>query len=288
MEPAAWWRSRRVLPGSVRILAVTLIYLVAARLGLCLALVHPSATAIWPPTGLSIAAALLLGARIWPGIWLGAFIADLLTTGSVGTSLGVASGNTAETLVAVWLVLRYAGGLRAFTQTGQIFRYLVIAGVATMISAGAGVASLLLGGSLPLQSAVAVWTTWWIGDLVSALTLTPLVILWAVTPFGPWPRRRLVELAAMSIVTILVGLVVFTGIAEPLLAEYPRGFMCIPPLLWAAVRFGPREAISASVALSGIAIWGTLLGHGPTIVASLNDSLLLSLAFAGPSRSPIS
>ena len=76
------------------------VYVVAGKLGLTLAFVHVSATAIWPPTGIAIAAFLLLGYRVWPGILLGAFLVNLTTAGDALSSLGIATGNTLEGLVA--------------------------------------------------------------------------------------------------------------------------------------------------------------------------------------------
>ena len=80
------------------------VYFVAAKLGLSMAFVHPSATAVWPPTGIALAAFLVLGYRVWPGIFLGAFLANLTTAGCVATTFGIATGNTLEGLVGAYLV----------------------------------------------------------------------------------------------------------------------------------------------------------------------------------------
>ncbi|HWM75994.1 MAG TPA: MASE1 domain-containing protein, partial [Methylomirabilota bacterium] len=90
------------------ILVLAALYVVAAKLGLKLALVHASATAVWPPTGIALAALLLLGRRMWPGIFIGAFVANVTTAGSVATSLGIATGNTLEAVLGVYLVRRLA------------------------------------------------------------------------------------------------------------------------------------------------------------------------------------
>ena len=74
--------------GALRFVLVTLSYLVIAKLGLQLAYVNPSASPIWPATGFAIAAVLLYGYRIAPAIFIGAFIANQLTAGSVFTSIG--------------------------------------------------------------------------------------------------------------------------------------------------------------------------------------------------------
>src|SRR5262245_4343227 len=83
----------------LRWLAVGAVYFVAAKAGLGLALVNPSATAVWPPTGIAIAAMILLGPSMWPGVMIGAFLANLTTTGHVAASLGISLGNTLEAAV---------------------------------------------------------------------------------------------------------------------------------------------------------------------------------------------
>src|SRR5262252_8261996 len=86
------------------------VYFVAGKLGLRLAFAHPSATPVWPPTGIALAALLILGYRVWPGILLGAFLVNLTTAGNTVTSFGIAAGNTLEGLVGAYLVNRFANG----------------------------------------------------------------------------------------------------------------------------------------------------------------------------------
>src|SRR6185295_18597022 len=93
---------------------VTLVYFVAGKLGLKLAFLNASATAVWPPSGIALAALLLLGYRTWPAIFIVAFLFNLTTTPTFATSLGIATGNTLEALCGAWLVNRFANGSRAF------------------------------------------------------------------------------------------------------------------------------------------------------------------------------
>jgi integral membrane sensor domain MASE1 len=106
---------------------LALCYFVAAKLGLKLAFLNASATAVWPPTGIALAAVLLLGPRIWPGVFVGAFLANMTTAGTVVTSLGIAIGNTLEAVVGAYLVNRFAGGRGAFDRAQNIFRFVLLA-----------------------------------------------------------------------------------------------------------------------------------------------------------------
>src|SRR4051794_14940265 len=94
---------------------LTLLYFAVAKLSLLnLAFINASAASVWPVTGISIAALVLFGFRVWPAIFLGAFLVNLTTPGSVATSFAIGAGNALEALCAAWLINRLAGGLRAF------------------------------------------------------------------------------------------------------------------------------------------------------------------------------
>ncbi|HLH27807.1 MAG TPA: MASE1 domain-containing protein, partial [Acidimicrobiales bacterium] len=126
------------------------VYFVAAKLGLRMAFEHTSATPVWPPTGIALAALLLRGPRLWTGVFAGAFFANLTTAGSAATSLGIAAGNTLEAFLGAALIRRYAGGAGALDSPGNVFRWTVLgAMLAPAVSATVGVGSLTLGGYAP-------------------------------------------------------------------------------------------------------------------------------------------
>src|SRR5262252_4555112 len=109
-HPLAWPSLPRT---TWKIIALTAVYFIAGKIGLSLAFVHASATAVWPPTGIALAALLLYGRHMWPAIFLGAFLVNATTTGSITSSLGIAIGNTGEALLGVWLVKRWAVARRS-------------------------------------------------------------------------------------------------------------------------------------------------------------------------------
>ena len=92
------------------VLALAAVYFCAGKLGLLLAFVNASVSPVWPPTGIALAALLLWGYRLWPGIFLGAFLVNFTTAGTPVADLGIAAGNTLEALLGAWLVNRYANG----------------------------------------------------------------------------------------------------------------------------------------------------------------------------------
>jgi signal transduction histidine kinase len=255
-------------------------YVILGKLGLKLAFVHVSATAVWAPTGIALAAFLLYGRRVWAGIFAGAFLVNLMTTGGVGVSAGIAAGNTLEGLAGAYLVDLFAGGHEALSRSGGILRFAVLAGLlSTMVSATIGVSTLFLANLAKAAALKEIWLTWWLGDASGALIVAPALLLWSTGPVERYSRGKLLELGGLALALVLVGRLVFGGLLPTAANDYPFDFLCLPVLIWAAFRFGQRETALASCALSGLAIWGTLSGFGPFTRQSQNESLLLLQAF---------
>lgn len=274
-------RSRR-LERLMVVLVLAAVYFVLGKLGLKLAFVHASATAVWPPTGLSLAAFLLWGYGVWPGILIGAFFVNLTTEGTIATSIGIGVGNTLEGLVGAYLVNRFANGCNAFDRAQDVFKFAGLsAGLSTTVSATIGVTSLAVGGFAEWAKVGPIWLTWWLGDAAGALVVAPLVILWSASPPPRWTWIRWFEIGLLLLCLILVGQIVFGPLSSWEMKNYPLEFLCIPFLIWAAFRLGQREGTLAMALLSGIAIWGTLRGFGPFVRHTYNESLLLLQAFMG-------
>ncbi len=261
------------------LLALTAVYVAAGKLGLTLAFVHVSATAVWPPTGIALAAMLLCGYRVWPVILLGAFMVNVTTAGSVWTSLGIAAGNTLEALVGAFLVTQLANGRRAFDRARDVLKFTAIALLSTTVSATVGVTSLTLGGYASWYRFGPIWLTWWLGDVAGALVVAPVLLLWGMDPRVRLTWRSALELTAVLGAVVFVGWAVFGDLLAPWVRNDPLEFLCLPPLVLAAFRFGQREAATSIALLSVFAVWGTVHGGGPFIHGTQNESLLLLQVF---------
>src|SRR5436190_7226699 len=159
---------------------VAVVYFIAGKLGLKLASVNASASPVWPPTGIALAALVVFGYRTWPAILLGAFLVNLTTAGNLGTSLGVSAGNTLEALCGASLINRFAGGIHAFDRAQGVFKFALAAMIGAGISATLVVTTLAVGGFAAWADYGAIWTTWWLGNVTGALLFAPLIILWLV------------------------------------------------------------------------------------------------------------
>jgi signal transduction histidine kinase/integral membrane sensor domain MASE1/ActR/RegA family two-component response regulator len=261
-------------------LAVFAVYVLSGKLGLAFAFLHASATPVWPPAGIALAALLLFGTRVWPAIFAGAFVVNVTTTGAVLTSLGIAFGNTLEALLGAYLVRRFARGAAAFERAQEIFKLAALAAIgSTAVSATIGVTSLLLTGHAAARDAGWIWLTWWLGDASGVLLLAPLMVLWGRPSTDPSLRARRVEIAALFAVVVASAVLVFGGVLPEAARRLPTAFVSIPPLLWAAYRFGPRTTSTALGALFAIAVAGTLSGSGPFSLYPPSVSLPLVQGF---------
>src|SRR6266567_5344383 len=253
---------------------LTLVYFIAGKFGLVLASLHASASPVWPPAGIALAALLVFGYRVWPAIFVGAFLVNVTTAGNVATSLAVASGNTLEAVCGAWLVNRFAGGTTVFDRPQGVFKFGLAAVVSTIIGPAFGVTSLALGGIADWANYGPIWLTWWLGDTTGDLLIAPSIILWSIAPKWRWNRREAVEVGTLLLLLFVLSEAVFCGWLTISSRNYPIGFISGPIVIWTAFRFTQRETAAGIFILSVIAIWGTMHGLGPFAGEMENQSLL--------------
>ena len=159
------------------VLGVALLYFIAARLSLHLAFKNTNASPVWPPSGIAFAAILLLGKRIWPGILLGAFAANVVVftvnqaagfDDIIMMSAAIAVGNTLEALVGYRLIA-IAKIDPLLGRTRDVFRFVVIAVGMCLLSCTIGVTALAFGRVAPWSAYSTIWFTWWLGDVVGVI-----------------------------------------------------------------------------------------------------------------------
>ncbi len=261
-------------------LIVAIVYFAGAELGLSLASVHENVTAVWPPTGIAIASLLIFGRRVWPGIFLGALAANVLTHLPIGSAIGIATGNTLEAVVAYSLLQRSKQWHNSFDSVREVLTFLVYAAVlAPLISTTIGSVSICFGDPNRWSDFWYLWLTWWMGDGFGALIVSPLLLSWSAT--RKINREDGPEIGGLFVLLIIIVLVVFAGWFPGPVKTYPLAYLSLPCLLWAALRFDQRIVTSALVLLAGVALWGAKNGYGPFVQPSRNASLLLLISFVG-------
>jgi signal transduction histidine kinase len=254
---------------------LTLVYFFSGKLALNLASLHASASPVWPAAGIALAALLLFGFRLWPAIFIGAFLVNVTTAGNIVTSLCIASGNTLEAVCGAYLVNRFADGTRVFDRASDVFKFALAVVLSTLISPTIGVTSLALNGFADWGNYGPIWVTWWLGDVTGDFVMAPLIVLWGTRPRWRFNPARDLEVILLLLLLLVLGEAVFGGWFPISARNYPISFICGPLVIWTAFRFTPRETATALFILSALAVWGTLRGYGPFVMDTKNQSLLI-------------
>lgn len=254
-----------------KLVALAAVYYAAARLGLRYASIGQTVSLVWPPSGIAFAALVLLGYRYWPGVALGAFLANTATPIPPMAAAGIALGNAVEALVAAYLFRRAAGPRPQLHDLRHVRTLLVAAPLGAVCAALIGPASLWLADALPspLPNAVAVW---WTGDLLGMLVVAPVFLTWAFPRDPGESTRRLLELVALCVSTVVAAELAL-GQSVGVLYEVNYAYLLFPFVIWAALRFGPRGASLMTLTVATAAVWRTIQGGGPFIGASVTRTL---------------
>ncbi|MDX1757192.1 MAG: CHASE domain-containing protein [Marinobacter sp.] len=266
---------------------IALIYFVAGYFGLKLAFETTNVSPVWPASGIALAALLLGGLRMWPAITVGAILVNFVSFGVDAdtwqryglASLVIATGITLEALAGAFLVRKSLGPHTSFVRITGVFRFLLAVALACTLSAGLGTATLVGFEVAPATALGSIFSTWWLGDCVGMLVVTPTILVWRARPSTPDSHRPGLH---VGLLVAAVGLLSF------LVFAYPRGdvldarlltFLFVPLLAYAAYLFGLHGVTACSLAVVTIAIAATIGGGGPFVFGSVNASLVALDAF---------
>lgn len=271
--------------GEIALLATA--YVLTAHLGLLLEPVSGFATLVWPPTGIVLGVLALRGLRLWPGAFAGAVLANLWIGAPIPVALGIAAGSTLEGVLALCLLQWVSGSRVSLERVREVLALALGAGcVGAAVSATLGTLSLAMGRMLPPGAVPETWWAWWLGDLLGVLLVTPLLLTWRQVQSLPRLRaNQVLEALALAGTVAAVGWVVFVRSPVEPLGAFPltdrSPYMLFPVLIWAALRFGPRGAAATMFLVATLAVWGTVTGTGPFVLATLSQSLFRVQLFIG-------
>lgn len=297
----------------LHLIAVTVIaavYGITAELGRFLASTPDNVTPVWPPDGFALAALLMLGYRVWPGIWIGAFFAniwaflDKTNAASIAISIAIASsiavGTTLSAILGNFLLHKFARHRHLFDRPQNVLKFVVMGGmVGPIISASVGITALCVRGIVPWEDWGMNWFIWWISNVGGILIFTPLVLIWSQPclkairnlfefctagirqkelklkhlRFLSFSAKQ-AEFVILIVLVFAVGKIAFGG-------GYPVEYMLIPFLVWAVFRFDIEGATLLIFIVSAIAVLGTVKGCGPFARPNINESLMLLQSFIG-------
>src|SRR5437879_1457756 len=253
-----------------QIAAVAAAYFAAARVGLLAAVAQTVVSSAWPPSGVALAALLLLGLGLWPGIALGAFLLNWTSGVAAGGAAGIALGTTLEAVAGAWVLGRVVDFRPSLERVRDVIALVVVGALAsTTLSATLGVASLWASGAVAPDALRRLWFVWWSGDALGDVLVAPLLLTWvrAARATG----RRLEGAGLLAALLLLTALL----LRNPLSYVYA----VFPVVVWAALRFGSRGTATATAVVATLTIWYTLRGLGPFVASTPTENLALLQTF---------
>lgn len=260
--------------------ALAVLYITMARIGQLLAIPPGNITPVWLPSGIILAAVLLRGNHVWPGIFAGAFVGNVWAYWNSESATAIARclfagsanglGDALGAVVGVWLIVRTTGGRDPFARAVNVVALIVFGAiVASAISALFGVTALCLTGFVPWPDYARSLLTWCTGDGVGVLMVTPVVLAWRQGVGGCRPRW---EHLAFALTLAGVGWAIVH--TRPYAASCTPLLLVLPLLMWAMFRFDQRVAFSAMFFIAAVAIIVTAVGKGPFSSTDNNDNLI--------------
>lgn len=235
---------------------------------------------VWPATGVSLAALLLFGYGVWPGIFLGNFCYNFYHLAQASNSLfppflaatGVTSGSTIEALVAAWIIFRYSS-VYYFNTVKDVFIFLIPAGVLScLIASTIGATSLYLYRQSNWEDFLSLWFTFWIGDTMGVYIMTPLLVVWSIS-------KPIVSIFQNKLETFFIIAILIAVSALTFILRYPFWSLLIPISLWVTYRFRAHGATLFIFVISFTAIILTSFGYGAFAAGFPLNPLLMLVPF---------
>jgi signal transduction histidine kinase len=273
----------------LKIVLMALLYYLSARLGYYLIFKNTTALPAWPPSGIAFALIILLGRASWPGITIGALVANIMAFWNnpalpaqtiISASSFIAVGHTLETLVGNFCVRYWIKDDYPFTRAKNAFRFLFVTLLMGLIGSLVGMLSLNMNGIVLLSDFTKTWFSWWVGNVVGILLFTPFILSVSRKKSFHFESGKIVEVVIFACCLIVIFFLVrMEGFNATLIRALP--FLLIPFLLWMAFRFELLAAITGVLTVSLLSIYFTIQEQGPFILSDSYNSMLLLQIFVG-------
>jgi diguanylate cyclase (GGDEF)-like protein/PAS domain S-box-containing protein len=243
-------------------IAVMVIYLGIAKLGLTFVILASSATIFWPAGGFALAVLLLGGPKYIPGIFGGAFAVSLMIGGTPIYSIFSALGNTLETVCAYWLLTYFHPINLSLKRLPDLFKLLFYgATLSTLISAIIGPLSLVILQQAELNLLPAIALRWWMGDAIGIALVTPLILLWH-KPRQSLENKITLELIVLFTLTFVIGQTIFLHLFDLSLIVDPSPAWIFPFIIWSGLRAGRHYTSLLILIIFSQALLGASYGLG--------------------------
>ena len=264
------------------IIIVLVSYFLAGKLGQATTAIRSGNIGpVWPAFGVALAAVLLCGYRIWPGIFIGVFLVDFLSPVPAVAALGQASGATLAAIAGAFFLRRIADFESSFSRLRDALGMIVLGAFGSaLISATIGVSVLYATHVEGYSGLGPAWLIYWLGDATGGLLVTPLVLTFvSLLKIRSWDR--VTEFVSLQLLLTLTSIAIFTDNVLVPVKLHVMAFAVLPFVIWAAIRFGMSGASLATFFVATIATVETGLGYGPFAQnTAFTNAVLLDIFFA--------
>jgi len=249
-------------------------YVFFAGVGFSVAFGVKQITAVWPPTGIALAALILGGYRMWPGVFIGAFLANAFSHEPLLTAALIGTGNTLGPLAGAYLLRAFAFD-RSFARVRDVLIFVLFGSVLAMtVTATNGTVQLALAHVFPWSAYGSQWLLWWVGDASGVLLVAPLILTWSDVR-----RNGVISGEATPIEIAIAVPLAFAFAFLEFFTRLPMAFPLYPFVVWAALRSGARIMTALIVVISAVSLWATVHAHGPFMRLGPNDRMLAFVFF---------
>ena len=272
-----------------QIIAVAILYYLAARLGYLFAFDNTNSMPAWPPSGIAFALIIMLGRQTWPGIAIGCLIANIMafwTSGDISTqkviliSSLITVCNTFEALAGNYLVKNWIKSDFPFRSTRNAFRFLFVSMSMCLIAASIATWGLYINNLVDSSKILRTGFSWWIGNVVGILLFTPFVVSLTQKTTLRIPVKKMTEVGFLVLSLLGIYFLMHVEILFPAL-QRALPFLVLPFLLWLAFRFDLIVAITGILITSLVSIHFTIREQGPFHLGDPYNSILLLQIFIG-------
>jgi serine phosphatase RsbU (regulator of sigma subunit) len=247
---------------------VSIAYIIAAQLGFFLAFLNTQVSPIWPPEGVGFVAIALLGRKVIPGVFIGAFLANILNNPNIPTAVLIAIGNTGSSVINLWILKKVTGGVDPLVSIRSLLSFFTLATIpGASFSALVGVGALFSFGFVPIAEFWNVYFTWFAGEMQGFIVVAPfLMTLFQKERYRIFSIGKFCEFIFSLLLISTVAWYVFS-VSDPLI------FIPIPIMVYLSVRFRNMGTVFGAVILSTIAVYHAIHGSGPfaTVTNRINS-----------------
>jgi len=253
------------------LVGVGVAYFIAGSIGLAFAIPPGMASAVWPASGIAVAALLLLDYRLWPGVWLASLAVNMTNDASWGLAAAFATGNTIEAVFATWLLKRLLPK-SPFQRAIDAFFFLAAAAISCVPAATVGAFSMRLAGRIEQSELGLHGATWLLGDLAGQAIVFPLLLALAGRRWTRMSLPHLFELLLVLVFQVTLSFLVFGGLVSERVSQEIL-YLPMVALVWLALRFDLAEVTAGTLLFAAAAILGTWAGLGAFGSAETHDTL---------------